>query len=274
LSIDGVKLGAWLLLLFASPVLFWGGCHVVALFADLIRQLRSWWLPALPIATEVRAAVITMKSTSFIFPPMLRLDASSRISAYTAIAPFPFLPPVITLSRGALEKLPPRCQIALIAHEIGHLRRGHAQLYSWLRLLSRLLFLGPSFLTGLIKSPLILEAQADAFAVQWLESVGASRQDLMDALRLMEAQNLASLMSEVRHHHLGAGESAAADWLSPKLRRSLEFEKNASLPRRFFIRWQLLHYMTFHSDLANYTYSFLADRLKTIAALPYQKRPT
>jgi hypothetical protein len=150
---------------------------------------------------------------------------------------------------------------------MGHLRHGHAQTYAILRFLSRLLLLGPSFFTGLIKNPVALEVQADTFAVRWLESVGAPRQDLIDALRLMQQHNVASLLPRNLRSEIAIIRRVDADWLPADLRQSLESDEGESLPRRVLNRWRLFYHLTFHSDLANYAYSSLSDRLKVISEL-------
>lgn len=273
LDVSALAAGRGFLLLYVSPILFWGACHLAAFLQDLGRNLSLWRLPSLPAEALLHQELRQMARTSGLRVPRLRIDPTSALMAYAVIAPVLLLPRLIVVSRGAIDRLPHRCLVALLAHEVGHLRHGHTLFYNGLRLLSRILLLGPSFLTGLIQSPVMLEAEADGFAVAWLESHGRSRRDLVEALRAIERDQTASLLSRGLREGVAISGGADSDWLPARMRQWLDDPVPAGFALRMVHRWRLLHYMTFHSDLANYTYTSLSERLEGIAAFPHSARP-
>lgn len=256
------------MLALSIPVLAWGSCHLFSLFTDICNYARLAGLPRPDLAPEVHAAKVGLQRAARILPPLLRVEQSPALFACAVISPLPLLPHIVVVSAGAMEKLPPRCLVAVLAHEMGHLRHGHTQLYSWLRLLSRGFLLGPSFLNTLVKSPMKLEAQADAFAVHWLETAGRSRHDLGDALRLMEGQRVLSMLPPRLAGAIGVGRESRSDWLPTPLRRVLTGDASDFWVRRALNRWRLYHHLIFYSDLAGYVYTSLSDRLNSISKLP------
>jgi hypothetical protein len=262
------------LVLYSSPVLLWGIVQVGDLLKDIRHHIHVWHggkAGPHPAAEDLRCAVQSMSAFTNVRPPMVRVETSEAIYAYAGISPLPFLPRTIVLSQGALDVLPARCVRALLAHEIGHIKRGHTRTYTLLRLLSRLLLLGPSFLTGLIKPPDVLETEADSFAVQWLEAHGGSREDLVDALKTIEQQKLFYLLPRGLRESIAFQGGAETDWLPANLRHAIINEPDKGYLRRLANGWRLWHYMTMHSDLATYTYLPFAERLRLIAALPHKR---
>lgn len=241
------------LILFSLPILVWGFAQVWFALKE-IRQHFGFWQCCrnTPLGKngKLKDAVASVAAFAHLSPPMVRIDPSNIIYAYVAISPLPFLPRIMVLSEGTLTKLPWRCIQALVAHEIGHIKRGHATIYAVLRFLSRVLLLGPSFLTGLIKSPVDLETQADEFAIGWLETHGGSRQDLIDVIRATEEQKIIGLLQNVPRQSMGVAKWDAGDWLPADLRADLNQAAEQSFFWRMRTQWKLLQYMTMNSDLA------------------------
>jgi len=252
------------------PVLVWGGSHIWAGGQEMWWHIKKWRQKANPLLPglgyTIDGVVKAIATDTRIRTPLVRVELSARIGAYTVISPVPGLPRVIVLSRGAAEQLPERCLRALLAHEVGHIYLGHTRSYTLLRLISRVLMLGPSFFTGSIRTPDRLEAEADAFAVRWLESHGGSRADLVEALERAERQRIEHLLAG------GLGGSmvlaGGVDWLPPRLRRVLEAQPAKSCLCRLVHGWRLLHFMALHSDLATYMHLPYSKRLRLIAELP------
>ena len=263
--------GGWMIVIYVGPVVFWGCCHVWAFVREAWHYCLLWRLPRLPNTSPLPQTLEAISRSAGLRFVTLRLSSSPYAEAYAAIAPLPLLPRVIVISEGAIRLLPRDCAVALLAHEVGHLRHAHTALYTCLRLVSRLLMMGPSLFTGLIKPSVTLEAQADAFAVAWLESNGRPRQHLIDALRLIEREDVSSFLQQGLREGIAISNRVGADWLPHSLRTKIDQEDTQTLGARFLSRWQLLHYMTFHCDLADYSYASLSERLSTIQALPTQE---
>jgi len=260
--------GGWLILLFTMPVLAWGGCHVTSFLVDICHYIRIMFQSRPHLRPEIQAARACLCRKARILPPLMRLENSPQIFACVIISPLPFLPHIVLISAGAFKHLPPNSLVAVLAHEIGHLRHGHTQVFAILRILSRCLLLGPSFLTGLIRPPITLEAQADAFAVACLETTGRSREDLMDALRLMEQQQIMSAIPQNLTKGVSLMREAQRDWMPNNLRRLLAGDTTNYVGRRAFNCWLLYYHLIFNSDLVGYVYVPLSIRLNLISSLP------
>lgn len=255
-----------LLVAFATPVLAWGIAHLWAFCSDVVRHARVWQLPSLPKDRAMAQAMALLPSSGLSYRS-IRLSRDVSIHAYAAIAPLPFLPKLIVLSAGALRQLPPRCVAALIAHELGHIRCGHTRSYEVLRFVSRVLFLGPSFFTALLQPSTQLEADADQIAVRLLETNGGSRQDLIEALRQIEQNQIGILLPWGWRQGVAIAAGPGMDWMPGPLRTAMESESTQPLFVRLITRWRLLFYMTQHSDLAGYTYESFSQRIDRMSKL-------
>jgi Zn-dependent protease with chaperone function len=257
------------LIIFSLPILAWGFSRVWLALKE-IRQHFSFWQccrnTPLEKNEKLKDTVSSVADFAHLSPPRVRIDPSNIIYAYVAIPPLPFLPRIMVLSEGTLTKLPWPSVQALVAHEIGHIKRGHTGIYTVLRFLSRILLLGPSFLTGLIKSPVELEAEADEFAIGWLETHGGSRQNLIDVIRATEEQKIVGLLQNVPRQSMGVAKWDSGDWLPADLRADLNQEAEQSFFRGMRTQWKLLQYMTMNSDLATYLYLPFSERIRRIRA--------
>jgi Zn-dependent protease with chaperone function len=259
--------GTVALLLFSLPILAWGFVQVWFALKEISQHfgfLKCCRNTPLGKNGKLKDTVSSVAAFAHLSPPLVQIDPSNIIYAYVAISPLPFLPRIMVLSEGTLTKLSWPSVQALVAHEIGHIKRGHTGIYTVLRFLSRILLLGPSFLTGLIKSPVELEAEADEFAISWLETHGGSRQDLIDAIRTTEEQKIIGLLQNVPRQSMGVAKWDAGDWLSSNLRADLNQEAEQSFFRRMRTQWKLLQYMTTNSDLATYVYLPFSERIRRI----------
>lgn len=256
------------LILFSLPIIAWGFVQVWFALKEISQHFSFWkCCRNTPLGRngKLKDAVGSVAGFAHLSPPRVRIDPSNIIYAYVAISPLPFLPRIMVLSDGTLTKLPWRCVQALVAHEIGHIKCGHTRIYAFLRFLSRILLLGPSFLTGLIKSPVELEAEADEFAIGWLETHGGSRQDLIDVIRATEEQKIAGLLQNAPRQSMGVAKWDAGDWLPADLRADLNQAAERSFFRRMRTQWKLLQYMTMNSDLATYVYLPFSERIRRIS---------
>jgi hypothetical protein len=89
-----------------------------------------------------------------------------------------------------MEKLSSAQSMALLAHEIGHMRLGHIRGFAILNFLARWTFVGEGFLACWLGNPIDLEKASDAFAVCWLEQNVGTRQDLLELLRILQKQEI------------------------------------------------------------------------------------
>ncbi len=255
-----------------APVLLWGGSQLL-LAADEVRLHIKCWRRGQPAPAPEQAKrtcdlAASIAASARIRPPVIRFEDSLGIHARAVISPIPGLPRIIVLSTGAVAILPWANLRALLAHEIGHIKLGHTRLYSFLGLVSRVLLLGPAFLTGMIRTPDRLEAEADRFAVTWLEAHGGSREDLIAALSLAEQQRFLGLLHPQGPEGVMMHHGAPADWLPPKLREVLAGAEALPWHRRVAGGWRLLYHLTMHAGLASYVHLPLPERVVIIRQLP------
>ena len=180
------------------------------------------------------------------------------------VPPAPGLAPILAISTGALATLPKRQLQALLAHEIGHVRRKHVRLYMILDFISRWSFLGESFLRAYAKEGQVMELQADAFAVEFLESSGSNRDDLVDLLTIIEKHKLFHFFNRKADSSLGFIRSSLVDWLPPQLREDLQSYKSQSWPRKISIALRTVHFFYFEGSFKYYTYLPFDVRIKMI----------
>ncbi len=255
-----------------APVLFWGGSHILFSVSEVWHHigLCSQRQPTL-VPGKARKAIELLgqiASDVGMRAPTLRWEENTAISARAVISPLPWLPRIVIVSTGALECQSRENLRAMLAHEVGHLKLGHTKAYTLLRLLSRILMLGPGSLTGLIRTPDWFEAEADRFAVEWLEAHGGSREDLIAALTLTEQQRFLGLLHPQGPDGVGMHHGALADWLPPKLREVLAGAGALPWHRRVAGGWRLLYHLTMHAGLASYVHLPLPERVVIIRQLP------
>ena len=101
----------------------------------------------------------------------------------------------------------PRSQFeALLAHEIAHIAHGHVFAISIWNFLSRWLLLGDLGFSFFYRSSTAVEAEADKFAVNWLESMEGNpegRQALIDLVKELEKRRIEKILKPLGMPSMG-----------------------------------------------------------------------
>jgi len=260
------SIATWLVFAISLPCLAWGMGQLTFFARDIAAHLLRW-IGGRPSPDQDRAVLTDLEAIarhSKIRTPLLRVKSDDQPNAFAVISPLPGLPRIIVVTRGAMKTLSTQGLRAILAHEVGHIAAGHTARYTWLRLASRILLLGPSAFTGLIQPPDELEGQADAFGVRWLEANGGSGSDLVAVLQELEDRRIRHLFSQFRAAGVAARDTAGDDWLPSRLRQAVTLAHEGGIWRRLVAGWRVQLYLALQSDLATYVYVPFAQRIGMI----------
>ena len=139
---------------------------------------------------NIRKIVASISKECQIKRPYVRLVESDLINAYCIIPPIPLMRSIVVVTSAA-QALPEEALTALIVHEMGHLNAGHSFVFAIMNFLSRWTFLGEGFGSVILKNSKEMEAEADIFALTWLENnTDIGRKALLDLFEMQEKQKI------------------------------------------------------------------------------------
>lgn len=185
--------------------------------------------------TKTREPVVAITES-----PLITSSVSTLLGAGT----------VLRISRGALDMLQPEELEAVLAHEIGHVRK-HSGFFTLLDVLSQWTLFGKGFLSIVVDSREV-EHECDRFAVEYLEDKGLSKAALINGLNKAlignsMLQHLAPSRSMLSFLDTGFGINGAPSGLRAKLK--------------------LLYEIYFGDLIVSYVHPTLEERIKRIEAI-------
>lgn len=190
-------------------------------------------------------------------PPLLQVSDEDGLRCEADPSPIPWFPTVVRISAGLYDKLSTSELGALLAHEVGHVAARHTGTLSMVRFFSRWAFLGEGMLASVLGNMAHYEQEADRFAIAWLEreTSGSDREDLVNALGVMEKQRF--LQS------LGLG-AKGSDYLPSGLREQVKVYPKLSPWRRVLVRFALLKRIVYNGWDLGYMHPSFDGRVNAI----------
>jgi Zn-dependent protease with chaperone function len=259
-----------LVLLYSLPIIAWIALNLFRNARQLWHYVQLWGMRQQSIPANVQELLQSLTDYAGLKPVSLRIVDWNCRSGFVCIPPIPGFPPLIVVSRRALEELPRQQFAAVLAHEIGHLKHKHVAGLVWLSFLSRCVLLGEGFLHPWLEFSWKLEIEADDFAVRWLEDHApqtGGRRALLDALKTLERWNIASAISWKRSEEVGFALANSGDWLPQELRTVLDSGANLNPIPWCRARVQLFLCLYFETAGLAYVYLHFSRRIENIQRL-------
>lgn len=179
---------------------------------------------------------------------------NQSVDAAVLDSPVPGLRPILLLSDGATSFASKEVLWILTAHELGHVVRKHSKVLSLLRFLSRWTVGGEGFLECCGKSPVLLEAEADRFAIDQFGSRfpdDDGEEVFVRMLDLIESQRRRACVQQLRWSGQAAQQDlSVADWLRDFF---VKYDEGGVL-KKAFLCIELLDFLIFNSTRFGYVY--------------------